>query len=752
MIDTLLKLISIPFIMFIPGFLLYNLSVKDKLPIDFFEIVFIKTLASLLISGWIGLILAELGCFSLKNLIIGLLIFSSICTILILKFKRNLSFKNLIKPKINYKSIMLIIILLAAIKFFFLPGENITINQDDVVIVNHGVNIVNTGSIFGHDPILNEVKHKNLFYDFQQKKHQFPGFGFCFNPTTKRITFHYLDFYPVLLAIFYLLLGVEYFLYLTPLLALFAVISVYITAKHMFSWEVGILSSLFLTLNFTQIWFARYPCAEIITQLLIFSGLFIIILLLKYKKPFFAFFSAFIFSTLMLVRLDSLFTAWSFVIIVILLQLTGKFKNKIISVLSFSYFIFYCWALIHNYIFDKLYVLIPSKFLLFTKLVFGAEFQKLHLISYIFFYGFPALLLVGATLTIWHSKIIPKLLQYIPDFEWKKIRYILPFLIAIPFIILYINRYPYSDGLIGRKQTLLIIQSFLTPVGLLLSIIGLIIIMHNNLLNANLLKYEKSLSILCLIIISLPHVIFYIFLSLYNQPVFPWGFRRYIPIVFPFFIICLSYILIKIYKYQFNNVSKRSIRLKSIVPKIFSLGLVSFLFISMLFQNLGSGILTHREFEGLIEDTKLFSSYFDRKSIILFYPISYLTGISVPLKYIFNRNTILLPKLETNDDFFKQISLWKSKNRRVYIVSSQPDELKKRLSENCKLVLRLRLQVNFPKMNYVGKPIVGSNLYGNISKYKQALHVFEIQLPFFYDGNKRDRLVFKEKSFIKDKF
>jgi len=260
--------------------------------------------------------------------------------------------------------------------------------------------------------------------------------------------------------------------------------------------------------------------------------------------------------------------------------------------------------------------------------------------------------------------------------------------------------------------------------------------MHNHLLNANLLKNEKSLSILYFILIALPHIVYYIFLSLHNQPVFPWGFRRYIPIIFPFFIICLSYLLIKIYKYQFNNVLKRSIRLKSIIPKIFSLGLVSFLFISMLFQNLDSGILTHREFKGLIEDTKLFSSYFERKSIILFYPISYLTGISVPLKYIFHRNAILLPKLETNDDFFSQIFFWKSKNRPVYIVSSQPDELKKRLSQNCKLVFRLKLQVNFPKMNYVGKPIVGSNLYGNISKSKQVLHVFEIQLPFVYQGKK----------------
>lgn len=732
----ILKVIAFPLILFIPGFLLYNLLTKDKMPVNLFEALFINISASLLISGWTGLILAELGYFSLMNLVMGLGFFSFMCIILISKLKRKLSFKNLTKPKVNYKSIILIIILLAAVKLFFLPGENITLNQDDVVIVNHGVSIAHTGSVFGHDPIPNKVKNKNLFYDFRQKKYLFPGFGFYFNEKTERIAFYYLDFYPVLLAVFYLIFGVKFFLYLTSLLALLSIISVYAAVKHLFSWEVGLLSSLFLTFSFPQIWFARYPCAEILTQFFIFSGLLMIILMLEHKKPFFAFFSGFIFSTLMLVRLDSLLTAWAFVIFIILLQFTKKLKPKMFSLLSLSFIIPYCWSLMHNYIFDKPYIIIPSKFTAFIKIIFGAEFPGLHLTSFLLFYGSPVLLFMAAILIQRYTKIIPKLHSYIPDFNWKKIHYISPLLITVPFIILYLTRYPYSDGLISQKQTLLIIQSFLTPVGLLLSIIGLVIIAHNHLLNPYLLKHKKTLSILCFLLISIPHFIYYIFLSLHNQPVFPWGFRRYIPIIYPFFIICLSYTLIKIFKYQFHSRLKPSIKLKSTASKIVAFGLIGFLFVSMLFQGINSGLLTHREFEGLIKDTKLLSSYFDRKSIILFFPISFLTGVSAPLKYIFNKNTILLPKLEANDDFFRQIALWKSNNRSVYIASSNPGLINNRLSENCKLILRLRFPINFPKMNYVGKPGVGDHLYGNISEYKQNLHIFEIQSPTFNQENK----------------
>ncbi|MFW6124201.1 MAG: hypothetical protein ACOC5G_03185 [Acidobacteriota bacterium] len=727
----ILKLLSIPILFFIPGFLLYNLLVKEKFLIDFFETLFIVILTSLIISGWTGLILAELGHFSLLNLSIGLVIFSLVFLILIFKFKINLSFKILKKPKITYKSVFLIILLAAGIKFFFPPGENITLHQDDVVIVNHGANIAQTGSILGQDPIINEVKQKNLFYDFQKINYQFPGFGFYFNQRTQKIMFYYLDFYPVLLAVFYSIFGASFFLYLTPLLALLSVISVYMAAKHMFSWEVGILSSLFLTFSFPQIWFARYPCAEILNQLLIFSGLFMVILLLKHKKTFFAFLSGFIFSTLILVRLDSLFTALAFVIFVILLQVMKKLKRKNIFILSFSFLIPYSWALMHNYMFDKSYIYIPSKFLAFTKLFLGAEAQSHHLISFLLFYGLPVLLLLIALPFIRHQEIVSKSYPYLPDFNWKKIRCVSLFLIAGLFIFLYITKYPYSDGLIGQKQTLLIIQSFLTPVGLLLSIMGLIIIVKNYLLNPHSLRREKSLSIIFFVLIAFPHFIYYIFLFLHNQPVFPWGFRRYLPIIFPFFTLCLSCTLAAVFKYPFHKGSKSSIKLKNAASKIVSLGLACFLFISMLTQNLNSDLLIHREFEGLIKDTQLFSSYFDEKSILLFFPTSYSTGISAPLKYIYHRNAVLLPKLEANHDFFRQIALWKSSSRPVYIISNDPGLIRKHLSKNCQLILRLVFPVSFTKMDYAGKPALGSDLYGEILEYKQDLYVFEIQSPTF---------------------
>ena len=718
----ILKIIAFPFILFIPGFLLYNLLIKEKISVDIFETRFIMIVVSLVISGWIGLILAEFGYFTLLNLVLGLVFFSLILIILIVKFKRKFSFKTISKPKLNYQTLVLALILTAAVLLFFPPGENITLHQDDAVFVSHGVSIARTGDLIGRDPLINEVKPKRLFYDFQVQPLQFPGFGFYMDLKSNQIEFQYLDFFPVLLAVFYSLLGAQFFLYLTPLLSLLSVMAVYTAAKHLFSWEVGMLSSLFLTVSFPQIWFSRYPCAEILTQLLVFSGLFMIVLMLEHKKPFFAFFSGFVFATLMLVRLDSLFLAWAFVIFFVFLKLAGKLKPKMSFLLSLSFLIPYIWALIHNYLFDRSYIFIPSQFLVFVENMLSARSSATFGVSFILFYGIPAVGLLFTFLFLHSGHFIPKLFQHKYEVGWKIIRSLSPFFIAVPFILSYLTRYPYSEGLIGQKQTLLIIQSFLTLTGLFLSMTGLIVIINHYFFSPHFLKFNDSLPVLFFVLMGVPYIIYYVFMNLHNQPVFPWGFRRYIPFVFPFLILCLSFFLVKLFR-----LSKLRLDFKSLLPKVISLGLIGYLLFSLILQDMDSGILNHKEFKGFIEQTKSLSTHLSPNSVILFYPNTYATGLALPLKYLYQRKTILLPQIKAHDKFFKQIAFWKSKNRPVYLATNRPDIIQREFSECCQLSLHSTFKINLQKMQYVTKPEIGTPLYGDIIKEEQYLSVFEIQ-------------------------
>lgn len=177
--------ISLPLIFFVPGYITYNTLVKEKLNLGFFEVVYPQILASILISGWIGLILAELGYFSLLNLLFLLIILS---VFLLWKKKIKFTIKSYPKPKLNREPLLLIVILLIAIGLFFHPYEWIKGGRDPGVYVNTGVNIAKTGSIIIHDPIMEGMDDstKKIFYQFKTNPEvlkkikfdgkQFPGF------------------------------------------------------------------------------------------------------------------------------------------------------------------------------------------------------------------------------------------------------------------------------------------------------------------------------------------------------------------------------------------------------------------------------------------------------------------------------------------------------------------------------------------------------------------------------------------------
>ena len=160
--------------------------------------------------------------------------------------------------------------------------------------------------------------------------------------------------------------------------------------------------------------------------------------------------------------------------------------------------------------------------------------------------------------------------------------------------------------------------------------------------------------------------------------------------------------------------------------KLVRITLILILVISMVGINIDSGILTHKEFEGLIHHTENFSSYFDEDSIILFYNPSSVTGISAPLKNYFGKNAILIPNLQINQSFLDQVDLWKKSYKHVYIVTDQPHDLAES-PINTRLEYYFSYEINFPKMNSVRNPPVISKPYGKITEIRMNLHVYEIR-------------------------
>jgi hypothetical protein len=125
-----------------------------------------------------------------------------------------------------------------------------------------------------------------------------------------------------------------------------------------------------------------------------------------------------------------------------------------------------------------------------------------------------------------------------------------------------------------------------------------------------------------------------------------------------------------------------------LVQKRIDLRLIALAITLIVLTNISTSgfILNHTENEGMLDQVGEIANNFDNTSIIIFsQPV--LMGVSFPLKYIYNRNAILLPKEpddENIDEFIEMVNIWHQEGKEVYLVNPS-QKLKNKLSTNIKI-------------------------------------------------------------------
>ena len=658
-------LITLPLLFFVPGYVMVNAFLKDK-ELSFLEVIFIQIFASILISGWIGLTIAELGHFSLLYLLALVILISGL-----LAWKYDVRFDlNLYpKPTLNHFSLILVIILIVGVMVFFQPMFT-NFGADDGILVPQAVNIAETGSLIAHDSILENMEGpaRSTFYQSVDRWYfrgqceylQFPIYGFYVD-SGNIIRFQYFDFFPILLAIFYSLFSVENFLYINSFIAILTIVCIFVVARRLFNTQVAVLSALFLTINFAQIFFARYPGAEILTQLLIFGGLFTTMLMIKTNKPFYGILSAFAFSGCLLTRIDALLLYVPLILLLFLLIVTENIrKEHLFFFIPFLILNVLVW--LHLYLFDLPY--------------FISQFRVIgHEISYL---AYSLLLVAMLSITIVISLllrryryVIGRLISQLKS-HTEALTLANSILFGSIFVYLYFIR-PQLDPNIVTGGSILLLEQAVTIVGLLLAIYGFV-----ELINTRIIAPQKmgrvGIITLFFLLIGICYTIVYL-INLKNSPVQPWLFRRYITVSIPFLIMLMSYGTTKIVGINYNHQF-----LKSAYILIVLFLVVSFSYTSITTSFIGIPITNNSE--NIVLQTKNLANNFDDKDIVIITGSKWRSqgGPSIILKYIFNKNTIVLPpevykKEESGPILLMQISHWLREGRNVYLASSSPDFL-----------------------------------------------------------------------------
>lgn len=322
-----LALPALAFMLIVPGFLTFQLVLYSRQPeapqnhrlLNAGEQVFWTVALGVIEAGWLALLLAELGQFSiwLVLLILGLWSLGAGGWLWRRGYRQAWWRARLaaMRPRWGKEFaqgwLLTGLVAGSSLLFFLAPHETIIGGQDSGVYFNTGANIARTGSIVitdplvpvinqaAQDPKVGSVVVSQLLAGVAKKEDRFlfvrnyrlPGF-FIYNNleglSTGEVMPSFFHLYPSYLALGFSLAGSRGITLVTPLLGVMAVFALYLVALRLFPTRrqrwIAPFAAIFAALNAIQVWFARQTLWEMLGAFLIFSGIYAFLLMLRPLK------------------------------------------------------------------------------------------------------------------------------------------------------------------------------------------------------------------------------------------------------------------------------------------------------------------------------------------------------------------------------------------------------------------------------------------------------------------------------------
>jgi hypothetical protein len=263
-------------IFFVPG-LVVVAALRARL--SFLEQVYLTIAGSLLISGWVSFLLAELGEFSPLRTALIVVLGAAVAVVLL---RRRLSLRP---GEMSRAEILAAAAILAfGTVIYFPPFEHILGGRDPGIYVNAGFHLARDGRLVYSDPVVEGIpaEARPLFFPNKNLPPwdylRYQGFRLE-SPESARVISHGLHLYPVWIATASALYQPKSGLYATPFFALMAVSGYFLAFRRLFGLEVAALAASLLAVFQIQIWFARFPNSEIVVQFLFATSLLLLVLM-----------------------------------------------------------------------------------------------------------------------------------------------------------------------------------------------------------------------------------------------------------------------------------------------------------------------------------------------------------------------------------------------------------------------------------------------------------------------------------------
>jgi 4-amino-4-deoxy-L-arabinose transferase-like glycosyltransferase len=278
----MLQLAFLLVVAWLPGAVIFRVPLLDRerrAALDPAERLFWSIILSLAISLSVVLVLASVHRYTFPRLLVANGIVS-LAGIVVCRRRLRL------EPTLHFSSsvIVMIALTLFCAHRFTPPAEYVIGGKDPGVYVNEGIQIAQRGALVVQDPVISALPNfaRELFIpqhvdgegsprtDYYSSR--FMGF-FVKDPDAGTVVGQFPHLLPASIAIGYGINGLSGALHTLSAWAVLGVLAVYFVAARLFGRLAAATAAMLLALNVIEVWFSRYPNAEVMMQALLFAAL-----------------------------------------------------------------------------------------------------------------------------------------------------------------------------------------------------------------------------------------------------------------------------------------------------------------------------------------------------------------------------------------------------------------------------------------------------------------------------------------------
>lgn len=323
----LASLLQLALIGWLPGLILFRLPYWDRprrAALDAEERLFWSVVISLGISLAIVLALAAAGRYSFGRLLLANALLS-LAMAAAGRFRLRLATAH--RPR--WTALLPLALVLLGGWRFVPPSEYVMGGKDPGVYVNEGIVIAQRGALVYHDPAVAAVPvfARDQFFPSHERTDyysvRFMGFWIK-DPDTGSVVGQFPHLFPASIAIGYGLHGLSGARLTVVAWALLGLLAVYFVARRLAGAPAAVAAAVLLALHPIQVWFGRYPNAEVVMQALLFAAVLASSRAHTEDDRFFAPVAGFLLGLLLFLRFDSVLGVAGVLAALVLVVLGGR--------------------------------------------------------------------------------------------------------------------------------------------------------------------------------------------------------------------------------------------------------------------------------------------------------------------------------------------------------------------------------------------------------------------------------------------